>query len=178
MKLASRKAVSYSIGVVLMVALAISVIALAIATSQKWWRGQSQFSQMDTSDSRVYMDQNGNCKLTIAVRNSGTTVLKIARIAIETKLGSQLWVVFNADAPTVQLTDRTPGELVSSNPQRAYIQGQELFVESGQTASLTFPSSGEWDGSKYFEIGKRYMCTVYAGGEVTLFSISVEATGK
>jgi len=176
MKLASRKAVSYSIGVVLMVALAISVIVLAIATSQKWWKGQSQFSQMDTSDSRVYMDQKGNCKLTIAVRNSGTTVLKIARIAIETKLpGSQLWVVFNA--PTVQLTDGTLGELVSSNPQRAYLQGQELFVESAQTASLNFLISAE-KGSKYFEIGKRYMCTVYAGGEVTLFSISVEATGK
>jgi hypothetical protein len=170
------KAFTYNVSVVLMVALAISITGLAVGMMTKQWRAQSQIFQLDLAESRILVNQNsGHGKITLVIKNIGTTTAKVWKFSIGTD-SDDLIVYFNN--PIVFLSDNTGGT-ISISSSKVVLQGGELIVASGQSASITFPNSGTWDGKSYFTAGKQYLILAYpsTGEHVVSQPLVVESFG-
>lgn len=171
-----RKAVSYNISVVLMVALAISITGLAVGMMTKYWRAQSQIFQLDLTESRILVNKNtGHGKIALVLKNTGTTTARIWKISIQTD-SEELIAFFNA--PQVFLSDNTDGTFAPSSP-KVMLEGGELIIVSGQSASLSFPNTGTWDANSYFTAGKQYLVLAYpsTGGHVVSLPLVAESFG-
>ncbi len=175
----NRKAFTYNVSVVMMVALTISITSLALGIMTKQWRAQSQIFQLDLAESRILVNQNtGHGKITLVAKNVGTTTVKIWKFSIGTE-GSDLIVFFNsANTPNAFLSDNTGGTFNASN-LKSVLQGGEITITSGGSCLITFPSSGTWNAASYFTAGKQYLVLAYpsTGEHVTSQPIVVESWG-
>lgn len=174
----NRKAVSYNVSVVLMVALAISVSGAAVAIMNKHWHAQSQIFQLDLSESRMLVNEKATPKrgkMVLVIKNTGTTTAKIYKITIQTD-GGEVVAYFNA--PNVFLDDNTLGVFAPSS-SKVMLEGGELIIASGQSASLTFPNDGTWDVSSYFTAGRQYITLVHpsVGGHIVSHLLIAESFG-
>lgn len=173
----NRKAVSYNVSVVLMIALAISVSGAAVAMMNKHWHAQSQIFQLDLSESRILVNKNtGHGRMVLVIKNTGTTTARIWKIAIQAN-SEEVVAYFNA--PNVFLSDNTLGVFAPSSP-KVVLEAGELIIASGQSVSLTFPpNSGTWDVTSYFAAGQQYITLVYpsSGGHVVSHPLIAESFG-
>lgn len=176
------KGISYTITVVLMLALTISIAGAAIVMMNKQWRANSQIFQLDLSESRILVNSNsGHGQITLLIKNTGTTMAKVWQFSIGTD-GNDLIVLINTalqpPLPTIFLSDTTGGTFSPSN-SKVMLLGGEMIVVSGQSALITFPSTGTWNGASYFTAGKQYLVLAYpsTGEHVVSQSIVAESFG-
>jgi len=180
-----RKGVSQLIVTVLLMVISIVLAIVFYGMVNNWWGGASQIFAIDTTGTKVYMEQtSGSGRIILVIKNAGTATVQLGQIKIVgTKNTGGFVTIGFGTTPTFNYTGGAGtvsinGELWGSSSSVA-ISNKALVIPAGQTASIEI-----WfDGTTYkmtdvFDVGRSYHATVYplaqTGGKIYDFVITVE----
>jgi flagellin-like protein len=182
--LKSRRAISPLIATVLLLGLTIVTGVLVIGMTTDWFRGASNIEAVDTSKTMAYMDQStGKGKLIIVLKNTGTSPLRLYRIAISCKIDPAT-ITFDGIGNVPQVSNSTvvaTGSLYGSSTSVAIITSGStkiLIIPSGQTATIEFSFTGGTNSkmTDLFNVGGSYRAMIYSAsgaGGVHSFTFDV-----
>jgi len=182
--LKSKKAISPLIATVLLVGLTIVTGVLVYGMVTDWFRGASNIEAIDASKTMAYQDQlSGKGKLIIILKNTGTSALRLYRIAISCKI-EPATITFDGTGSVPQISNTTvvlTGALYGSSSSVAIItsgSAKILIIPPGQTATIEFSFDGTANKKMIdlFDVGGSYRATIYSApgtGGVTSFVFDV-----
>jgi len=154
-ELRKRKAISPVIATVILVAVAITV-AVAVAYWMGGIAGQyTQFEKVEIQTAICTFDTNGNWKIEIKLKNSGSKVSTLTNIfvnSVETELYDQLQAT--AGKITTSLTTVTPFSIGSGDSKSASVWIGKGYgtLSSGTTVEIKIHSAGGMDYIKLVQL--------------------------
>jgi FlaG/FlaF family flagellin (archaellin) len=178
----SKRAIATLMATILMIGITLVSAFLIYAMVSGWFGGASQIESIDTSKTLVYMDPStGKGKIILVLRNTGTSSLRIQKIALHCKIDpSTITFDGGTGGKSPQITNGTAvtGTLSGSSSSVSIItQGTTkiLYIPPGQSATIELPYTSGM--TSLFDIGATYRATIYSApgaGGITSFTFTIE----
>ncbi|MEM3522654.1 MAG: hypothetical protein QXD78_06410 [Candidatus Bathyarchaeia archaeon] len=166
----------------MVVSIALAIVFYGLVNN--WWGGASQIFALDTTGTKVYMEQStGSGRIILVMKNAGTATLQLSKIKIvgTKNSGGSATICFGA-TPMFNYTGDSGevsinGELWGSASSVA-IANKALIIPAGQTASIEIWFDGTAHKmNEVFDVGRSYHATIYPlaqTGRVYDFVITIE----